>query len=396
MTTRMSVPSDFPRRRSCPFDPPAELRRPGPIRRVRLRDGSTPWLVTRYADARAVLSDQRFSADATRPGYPAFNAFRARPDTARTFATMDDPAHSRYRRMLTADFTLRRAEALRPSVERAVDGLLDAMAAGPRPVDLVAAFAEPLPTVVLGELLGVRHTDDGRFRELSHLTRDRQVDPRRAAQAGGELADYLVELISVKLTELGDDLISRLMVDRVRTGELSGGDLVAMAATLLSVEGLTNMIALGTLILLRHPEQAAAVRDVPAVVDGAVEEILRVLTIAQHGRRRVATADIEIGAVLIRAGEGVIVALEAANRDPEVFDSPDEFDIHRRGNPHLAFGFGVHQCLAQSVSRVVLRVAYPAVLRRFPGLRVAVDLADLRFLDDLPDYGVAALPVTWG
>ncbi|NMH97077.1 cytochrome P450 [Pseudonocardia acidicola] len=396
------APPRYPMRRGCPFDPPAELRRlreERPISRVRLWDGSTPWLVTRYEDVRAVLADRRFSSDSSRPGYPANSpGVQVTRRQTPSFIAMDDPEHARYRKMLIGDFTVRRTEALRPAIERMVDELLDAMAAGPRPADLVEAFALPLPSMVICRLLGVPYSDHDLFQRLSRRLLDTRVTAEEAERNNGELRDYLRELVAAKQADPGDDLVSRL-VGRIRSGELTRDEVVGMARLLLVAghETTANMIGLGVLTLLRHPEQAAELRETrdPAVVSAAVEELLRLLTVVHTGRRRVATEDVELAGALIRAGEGVIAAGESANRDPARFADPDRLDIHRGTNHHVAFGFGIHQCLGQPLARLELQIAYPALLRRFPDLRVAADLDDIAFRDEMVVYGVHALPVTW-
>jgi cytochrome P450 len=393
----------YPQRRTCPFDPPpalSRLRDEAGVTRVTLWDGSTPWLVTRYEQVRAVLADPRFSADPARPGYPARSAAgRARRQGRRSFITMDDPEHARYRRMLTGEFTVRRIESLRPLVAATVSELLESMAAGPRPADLVAAFALPLPSTVICWLLGVPYADHAFFEDHSRAMLSTRADPGDAVRASQALIGYLRDLVVRKAADPGDDLIGRLIVSRVRTGELQIRDVISMSVLLLVAghETTANMISLGTLTLLQYPAQAAEIRDStdPAVTGAAVEELLRLLTITHTGRRRVATEDAEVGGVLIRAGEGVIAAAELANRDPAAFSRPDELDIRRTANHHVAFGFGVHQCLGQPLARLELQIAYPALLRRFPGLRTSAGLDDIRFRDEMPVYGVHALPVTW-
>ncbi|WP_214411199.1 cytochrome P450 [Sphaerisporangium fuscum] len=396
-------PPAYPMARTCPYGLPPDLsrlREEEPITRVRLWDGSTPWLVTRYDDVRAVLADPRFSADAGRPGYPARGpSSRARRQGPGSFITMDPPEHTRHRRMLIREFTVRRTETLRPVVEETVERLLSGMAAGGQPVDLVQAFALPLPSTVICHLLGVPYADHAFFEEQSRRMLDLQGDPSAAADAARTLAAYLRDLVVAKAAAPGDDLIGRLVLRHVRTGELTLRETVATAMLLLVAghETTANMIGLGVLTLLRHPEQAAEIRDAddPAVADAAVEELLRLLTVAHTGRRRVAVEDVELGGVTIRAGEGVIAAADAANRDPAVFAVPDELDIHRAPNHHVAFGFGVHQCLGQPLARLELRIAYRALFRRFPSLRLAVPDDRLSFLHTMPIYGVRSLPVTW-
>ncbi|MEU1624458.1 cytochrome P450 [Streptomyces sp. NPDC020096] len=387
----------------CPFDPPPALRAlqaDAPISRVRLWDGSTPWLVTRYDDERALLSDPRLSADSTHPGYPYNSAgARERREQARTFISMDDPDHARLRRMVTAQFAIKRVEALRPMVQQIVDELIDTMLSGPKPVDLVEAFALPVPSRVICELLGVPYADHGFFQKNSKILVNRDTPPEAAREAVAALLAYLEALVTEKLTRPGDDLLSRLAVERVATGEISTRDAAAMGTLLLTAghETTANMIALGTLALLLHPDQLAALRetDDPQLIAAAVEELLRYLSIVHSGRRRVALADIEFAGVVIHAGDGVILANDAGNRDASVFPDPDRLDIHRGTRQHIAFGYGVHQCLGQPLARVELQVVYPTLYRRIPTLRLAVDLDQVPFKHDGLVYGVYQLPVTW-
>jgi cytochrome P450 len=396
---------EFPMARApgCPFDPPPALRAlqaEAPISPVRLWDGSTAWLVTRYDDERALLADPRISADTTRPGYPHTSAgARERRKQARTFISMDDPDHARLRRMVTAQFTIKRVEALRPAIQQIVDELIDAMLTAPKPVDLVEAFALPVPSRVICELLGVPYADHGFFQGNSKILVNRDSPPKAAREAQSKMLTYLEALVTEKLANPCDDLLSKLAVERVATGEISTHDAATMGTLLLTAghETTANMIALGTLTLLQHPGQLAELRDTddPGLIAGAVEELLRYLSIVHSGRRRVARADIAIDGVLIRAGDGVILANDVANRDAAVFPDPDRLDIHRGARQHVAFGYGVHQCLGQPLARVELQVVYATLYRRIPTLRLAVDLDQVPFKYDGLIYGVYQLPVTW-
>ena len=401
--TSTAIP-EFPMARAagCPFDPPPELRakqEEGPLAKVRLWDGSTPWLVTRYAEQRALLADPRVSADITRPGYPSPAPINGSAPVS--FILMDDPEHARLRRMVTAPFTIKRMAALRPAVQKLVDEQIDALLAGPNPVDLVEAFALPIPSLVICELLGVPYSDHDFFQDNSKVIIKRDAAPEERAAAGARLAAYLDELVGEKLARPCDDLLSGL-AERVRSGELSRRDAAQMGVLLLIAghETTANMIALGTLALLEHPDQLALLRDpdttaAPALVASAVEELLRYLHITHNGRRRVAVEDIEIAGQVIRAGEGIILANDIANRDPAAFDDPDRLDLRRGARHHVAFGFGVHQCLGQHLARVELQVAYAALIRRIPTLALAVDPRDITFKNDGLVYGVCELPVTW-
>lgn len=400
-TPTATVPEyPMPRAAGCPFDPPPALRTLPPVSRIRLWDGSMPWLVTRHADVRALLIDPRVSASTTRDGYPHTSAGgRARTRRAPSFLTMDDPEHRRLRRMVTGSFAVRRVEELRPSIQQIVDERIDALLAGPRPVDLVEAFALPVPSQVICHLLGVPYADHSFFQQRTRLliTRDQAVETAVAAQE--ELTEYLERMIAEKLTHPADDLLSSLAVDHVATGELSRRE-AARTAVLLLVAGhetTANMIALGTLALLEHPRQLAALRgtDDPELIAGAVEELLRYLTITHSGRRRIALEDIEIDGQTIHAGDGIVLAGEAANRDETRFPDPDRLDVRRDARGHLAFGFGVHACLGQPLARVELQVVYGTLYRRIPSLRLAVALEQIPFKHDSNVYGVYELPVTW-
>ncbi|MEU6036715.1 cytochrome P450 [Actinomadura sp. NPDC047616] len=386
----------------CPFDPPPGLRaqqREGPITRVRLWDGSTPWLVTRYADQRALMSDPRVSADVSRPGYPNVAPIPSGGPSGFSFITMDDPEHNRLRRMVTAPFAIRRVRAMRPAIQEIVDGLIDDMLAGPKPADLVEAFALPVPSLVICRLLGVPYDDHEFFQANSKILIRRSVAVERRDEARRALLGYLDDLMADKLARPGDDLLSGLG-ERVRAGELTRAEAARMGVLLLVAghETTANMIALGTLALLRNPDQLALLRDAddPALVESAVEELLRYLTITHMGRRRVALADIEIGGQVIRAGDGIVLPNDLANRDPDAFPEPDRLDL-RRGDArrHVAFGFGVHQCLGQPLARIELQVVYGTLYRRVPTLALATDLEKIPFKHDGAVYGVYELPVTW-
>ncbi|MFI5589420.1 cytochrome P450 [Amycolatopsis sp. NPDC051758] len=401
MTSTVEAP-DFPMTRAagCPFDPPPAARAlqgETPLARVRLWDGSTPWLVTRYAEQRALLADPRVSADVSRPGYPS-PAPLPKGGTGISFILMDNPEHARLRKMVTAPFTIRRVEAMRPAVQKIVDDQVDALLAGPKPVDLVEAFALPVPSLVICELLGVPYTDHDFFQENSKVIIRRDAKPEERAAGHQALVGYLDRLMGEKLERPADDLLSGLAT-RVGAGELTRLEAAQMGVLLLIAghETTANMIALGTLALLEHPEQLALLResDDPALVASAVEELLRYLNITHNGRRRLALADIEVAGQVIRAGEGLIMANDIANRDPEVFPDGDRLDLNRDARRHIAFGFGVHQCLGQPLARLELQVVYSTLYRRIPTLALATGVERIPFKHDGSVYGVYELPITW-
>ncbi|MQY21626.1 cytochrome P450 [Nocardia macrotermitis] len=388
---------------AAPFDPPPELRTfqdAGPLHRVRLWNGDSAWLVTRHAEQRRLLADPRVSADIERPGFPHQTRLDPnRPRKGLSFISMDDPEHSRLRRMVTAPFMIKRMEAMRPAVQQIVDELIDELLAGPRPADLVDAFALPVPSLVICRLLGVPYEDHDFFQDNTKVVIKRDSSPEERSAATLRLHEYLYDLMGRKIADPADDLLSELAERRVRTGELTREEAADMARLLLIAghETTANMIALGTLALLRHPDQLALLResDDPDTVASAVEELLRYLNIAHSGRRRVATADIEIADTVIRAGEGLVLVNEIANRDPAVFPDPDRLDIRRTARQHVAFGFGVHQCLGQPLARMELQVVYGTLYRRIPTLHLAIDFDQVQFKHDGFVYGVYDLPITW-
>ncbi|WP_030948887.1 cytochrome P450 [Streptomyces sp. NRRL S-646] len=393
----------MPRAADPAFVPPPEMMRlhaEQPVSRVRLWDGSTPWLVTRYDVRRALYGDARLSVDPRRSGYPHSSAaFRqAFSQNPPSFLNMDDPEHASIRRMVTAPFTIKRIEAMRPAVQRMTDDFIDTMLAGPKPVDLVEALALPLPSLVICELLGVPYDDHEFFQSKSKVgvRRDASLEESRAAT--GALLQYLDEQLEAKLAAPADDMLSDLAA-RMQAGDLTRHEAAMLGLLLLGAghETTANMIALGVLAFLEHPEQLAAVRDTadPKVLANAVEEMLRYLTVVHNGQRRVALEDIEVGDRLIRSGEGVIIPGATGNWEPGVYPDPERLDVHRDARRHMAFGFGIHQCLGQPLARLELQVVYGTLFRRIPTLRRATGMEKIPFKDDGVVYGVYELPVTW-
>ncbi|MFC4334753.1 cytochrome P450 [Salininema proteolyticum] len=391
----------YPMRRAegCPFDPPPGLKalqESGPLARVRLWDGSTPWLATRYEEQRSLLADPRISVDIRNPGYPSTGPALG-GDAGISFLFMDDPEHNRLRRMVTQPFTLRSVKAMAPAVQKVVDELIDAMLAGPKPADLVRDFALPMPSLVICDLLGVPYSSHEFFQEHSErlVGRDTALEDRKSSAE--QLVGFLVRLVHQKAAEPGDDVMSTL-APRVAAGELTDVE-AAQTGFLLLVAGhetTANMLALGTVALLEHPEQLKAYREADEEgVERANEELLRYLTISHNGRRRVALEDIEIAGTVIRKGEGVIVPSDIGNRDAEVFPDPDALNVGRDARRHMAFGFGVHQCLGQPLARLEMRIALSTLFRRMPDLALACDVSQVPFKHDATIYGVHELPVTW-
>ncbi|GAB3881182.1 cytochrome P450 [Kibdelosporangium lantanae] len=387
----------FPQPRTCPYHPsPAyePLREGPPLAWTELVTGQHAWVVSGYAEARALLADPRVSADRTRPGYPII----APPGVAgimtgpvRPFLVMDDPEHNRIRRMLIPDFTVRRFKELRPDIERIVADSLDHLLAAGQPADLVEHFALPVPSIVISRLLGVPY-EDHEFFESAARRFVRGTSPDDSQQGLGELVKYLSDLAA----DPPPGLIARLRDEYLGAGGLQPFELVLNSVLLLVAghETTSSMLALSVITLLAHPDQLALMRS--GRVDETVEELLRYLSVVDAGPQRVAAEDIEIAGVTVKAGDGIVIATALANRDPDVFAEPDRFDVTRSADHHLTFAHGVHQCLGQNLARMELRLALPALFDRIPTLRLAVPVDELTIRPAVSIQGVNTLPVEWG
>ncbi|MBA2807751.1 cytochrome P450 [Streptomyces sp. KM273126] len=391
-----STPPPLPLTRRNPFDPPEELglwRDEAPIRRMTYSDGHVGWLVTGQSAARAVLSDPRFScrAEIQHPPMGPPDDQQSSPAPPGFFLLMDPPDHTRYRRLLTGQFTVRRMKSLEPRIAAIVADHLDAMAAAGPPADLVQEFALPVPSLVICELLGVPYADRAGFQRDSVLLISFDLPEEEREAALQRMTTYLAELTAHKRTHPADDLLSGLAA----RPEPTDTEIAGMASLLLLAghETTANMLALGTFALLQNPTQLEAVRDA-ATVGAAVEELLRHLSIV-FVVVRTAREDIEIEGRPIRAGESVTVSLAAANRDPRHFPAAERLDVAGGRMGHLAFGHGVHQCLGQQLARTEMRLAYPALLRRFPALRLAIPAEQVPLRAGTTIHGVTRLPVTW-
>ncbi|MFF0300340.1 cytochrome P450 [Streptomyces sp. NPDC004562] len=402
MTDMTETPTvAFPQSRTCPYHPPAAydpLRDTRPLTRARLYDGRLVWTVTGHGLARTLLADPRLSSDPTRPEFPATTERIAQVRRRRSaLLGVDDPEHRVQRRMMIPSFTLQRATALRPHIQRIVDERLDAMISGGPPADLVPAFALPVPSMVICALLGVPYEDHDFFegqsrRLLRGPTAADSMDARARMEA------YFDELIDRKQRQdaPGDGVLDELVHQRLAEGELDREGLIALAIILLVAghETTANMISLGTFTLLRHPERLAELRADPDLVPAAVEELLRMLSIAD-GLLRVAAEDIEVAGETIRAGDGVIFSTSVINRDEAVYADPDTLDLHRPARHHVAFGFGIHQCLGQNLARAEMEIALRTLFGRLPGLRLAVPAEEIPFKPGDTIQGMLELPVTW-
>lgn len=403
--TAADVPEyPMPRASGCPFAPPpavmalAEAR---PLSRVRIWDGSTPWLITGYEQCRELFSDSRVSVDDREPGFPHWNAgmlatVHKRP---RSVFTADGEEHTRFRRMLSKPFTFRRVEGLRPAIQQITDEHIDAMLAGGKPADIVSALALPVPSLVISQLLGVPYADAEMFQHHANVGLARYASGEDTVKGAMSLNKYLADLVRAKMEAPAEDAVSDL-AERVNAGELSVKEAAQLATGLLIAghETTANMLGLGVLALLQNPDQVPAIRDAddPKIVANAVEELLRYLSIIQNGQRRVAVEDIPIAGGVIRAGEGIIIDLAPANWDPDAFTEPERLYLHRSGaDRNVAFGYGRHQCVGQQLARAEMQIVFRTLYRRIPTLQLAAGIEDIPFKHDRLAYGVYELPVTW-
>ncbi|MEV6900088.1 cytochrome P450 [Amycolatopsis sp. NPDC051372] len=403
MSQTVSVPQGLPMERDAgPFDPPRKitrLREARPVSPMLFPDGHEGWLVTGYDEVRQLLADTRFSSRQDlgvmhvpyeTPGMPA--ATEPSPQVPGLFIAMDPPDHTRLRRKLTGAFTVKRMKQLEDHIAEVVERQLDAMAQLTPTVDLVKEFALPVPSLVICELLGVPYEDRADFQANSakFLVKEQELEEKVAAY--GALTTYLGNLVAGKRAEPGEDILS----DLARQDDLSIEELTGIAFLLLLAghETTANMLALGTFALLEHPEQLAELRADPELLPGAVEELMRYLSVVDINFRY-ATEDLELGGETIPAGSTVVVSTLAANHDPRRFENPDTLDIRRNSRGQLTFGHGVHQCLGQQLARIEMRAGFAALLRRFPTLQLAIPADQVKLRTDMNIYGVHELPVTW-
>jgi cytochrome P450 len=385
------------------FDPTPELRDIRDTVGVRTATnafGMTVYLVTRHEDIKEVLADHERFSNARPPGFVVPGA-PVLPDEEQASARagnllgLDPPEHQRLRRMLTPEFTIRRMKRLEPRIVEIVDQHLDAMESARPPADLVAGFALPIPSLVICELLGVPYADRAGFQRRTARQLDLSIPISERFELQRQGREYMRSLIEGARREPGDDILGMLV--REHGAELTDDELAGVARLLLVAghETTSNMLGLGALALLRHPDQLAAVRDDPDAVGPAVEELLRWLSIVHSAIPRITTTDVEVAGMPIPAGQLVFVSLPSGNRDPDFVGSPDVLDIRRGAPGHLAFGHGVHRCLGAPLARMEMRIAFPALLQRFPRLALAEDFEEVEFRSFHFIYGLRSLAVTW-
>jgi cytochrome P450 monooxygenase len=397
LTVAESREVEFPLRRPGePFPPPAYAdyrRREGLVSCV-LPDGNRVWLVSRHEDVRTVLTCPVISANPEHPGFPNLGATLGVPRQDQVpgwFVGLDPPDHGRFRKALIPEFGARRIRELRPAIQDTVDRLLDEMLAGDAQADLYADFALPVPSLVISAMLGVPTADrdffESRTRTLMAILAS--TDEQRET-ATRELLRYIHRLIAIKQKWPADDLVSRLLaVGTISPAELSGALMLLLIA---GHETTADNIALGVVTLLLNPEWIG-----PEWIgnEGAVEELLRLHSVADLVPLRAAVADVEIAGQLIRAGEGIMPLVAAANHDDEVFACPERFDPSRPARQHVAFGYGMHQCLGANLVRAELEIVFRTLFERIPSLQLATPVEELPFKYNGVIFGLHELPVRW-
>ncbi len=373
----------------------AALRKSGASVRVTMPYGGDAWLVTRYEQTRFVLSDSRFS----RAAAAGADVPRGRPgfEPAGNLLAMDPPEHHRIRALVGKAFTARRVELLRPRIQEIVDTLLDGI--GP-PVDFASAVAWELPVLVIGELLGVPPGERRMVRECTEtlVASGGTVTPADVAEARGKLAGALHTLIAQRREAPTDDLLTALVAARDEEDRLTDNELLMLGVALLAGGHETTANLIGSMLveLLADRERWTTLVARPQLIPAAVEELLRFVPLATVADfARIAREDLEIGGQAIRAGDAVLVQLDSANRDESVFPSAGDLDFGRKVNHHLAFGFGVHHCVGAPLARLELRVLLSTLVRRVPGLRLAISADGIEWRRDGLLRGVSSLPVTW-
>lgn len=368
-----------------------KLRERAPVSKLPIPFSVNVWLVTGYEEAKAVLSDAKSYSNDFANLVGEHGASASHNPGGLGFA--DPPEHTRLRKLLTPEFTMRRLSRLTPGINAIIDKQLDGMAAAAGPVDLVEHFALPIPSLVICELLGVPYDDRDDFQRLSMARFDLFAGATASFGAISESLAYLTDVVKKQRAEPGDGLLG--MIIKEHGDDVSDQELAGLADGVLTggFETTASMLALGALVLLQDQDAFKLVHDDDAAIHGFVEEVLRHLAVVQVAFPRFARNDTVVGGVQINKGDVVIVSLAGADRDPALGPALEQVDPHRAPTSHLAFGYGVHRCIGAELARMELRAAYPALLRRFPHMRLATPAEDLNYRKVSIVYGLETLPV---
>lgn len=399
------VPQPLPLTRKRPLAPPEELewmRKEAPVCPIALPDGKVGWLLTRFEDVvgammnPAVSAQRKFQTTVTSvtltPEEYAASRFGV------TFIGMDPPEHTRYRRLLTGQFTVKRLKRLSPRIEQIVDERLDAIESAGPPADLVRDFAQPVPSLVICELLGMPYEKSKAFVERTAVIMRLERSKEELLTAMTEMSNDMAEVIEDKRRNPDDRLFSYLLSCKLDDGRpLTDEELIALGNLMMiaGYETTANMIGMGALALMTYRDQWEILRERPELAERAVEEMLRFMTVGPYCLPRTAKEDLEIAGQKIKAGDPILLSTESANRDPAQFDSPEVMDVTRTPKRHVGFAYGVHQCLGQELARMEMRIAFAKLVQRLPELRLTIPADDVRMRSDMQIYGPHELPVTW-
>jgi cytochrome P450 len=394
---RVPRPYPFGRHRLEPDPLLAQLRQQEPVCRIVMPYGRPAWLVTTHELSKAVLGDPRFSREASLEGDNPRETPVDLGQVPESIMSMDPPRHTRIRQLVGKAFTSRKVEQMRPRARQIAIGLIGDMAAAGPPADLVQGFSLAFPAIVICELLGIPEADRHQFRHWTAGQVSNSCTPEEEQEILLNMFGYLDGLYAQRREHPADDLLTALVQARDTGDRLTETELLFLGMALLvagyesSAHQITNMVY----TLLRHPRHLDQLRARPELIPGAVEEMLRFIVLGNAVNPRIATADVQLGDVLVRAGEPVLCEGGSADRDETVFDHPDELDFGRQPNPHLAFGHGPHFCLGAQLARMELQVSLEEIVSRLPGLRFAVPETELSWHQDSVIHGLAACPVAW-
>lgn len=399
MPLEMETPLPYQRDAVCPFDPGPALRRAQreePVTKYRMPDGRDIWVVTRYDDVREVLNDPRLSSALT----PLTLMVPGVDDTGLevspgSFVNMDPPQHTRLRRIVAGSFTARRMRDITPRLEKIAEDCLDALERGGRGTDFMTAFASPFPLLAICELLGLTDEQRDAYLRIAEQSPGLAATEEEALELVAAANRFMFDVVTAQRADPGDGMIG--MLARDHGDELSDAEIVGIANMHVTAgfDTIANTLGLGLLALFDHPDQFALLRDDPDVLDTAVEELMRYLSVISATGGRTATEDIELRGVTIKKGEYVVPALAAANRDPDHYPDPDRLDLTRPQGQQVGFGHGLHRCPGAAMTLIEMKVGFAALLRRFPGIRLAVPRDEIAFRGYNMVHGALALPVTW-
>lgn len=374
-----------------PFPTYEQMREKEPIMRILFPDGHYGWIITRYSDAVEALKDPRFVKDMRNAGIEEDMLF-----INNNMLFSDPPDHKRLRGLVQKAFTPQLISGMRERIQQIADELL-AEVEGQESINLIDEYAFPLPIIVISEMLGVPNSDRDKFRVWSNALiersgREPDEDVRNLIM---EFREYLADWFSKVRQQPGNDLISQLIIAEEQGDRLTEHELFNLVMLLIIAghETTVNLIGNGILALLQHPEQLRILQSRPELIHTAIEEVLRYNGPVEFSTGRWVKEDLEFKGVSMKRGESVIISLSSANRDPEQFNDPDLFDISREKSPHLAFGKGIHLCLGAPLARLEGEIAINTLLKRYPNIRLKVDVSELEWRPGMIVRGVKEMPL---